>query len=142
MLGNPPSLASFYDVWRRNPGEFIRAEGSSRPSHLSYSAAATAAAGFALRMRAFGIAKGERVIVWGENSPAWVVVLWGCLLEGVIAVPLDFRSSPAFVARIAGLVDARVLLVGEGLAAPDGIERPVWQMEAALGISTSADKFP
>jgi long-chain acyl-CoA synthetase len=141
VLGNPPSLAAFYDIWRRSRGEFLRFEGGARPSRLTYDAAARSAAGFALRMRAFGIGKGERIVLWGENRPAWVVALWGCLLEGVIAVPIDFRSSPALVTRIAGLVEARALLIGDGLVAPTGMACPVWPVDTVLGLSTPVDQF-
>ncbi len=141
MLGNPPSLAAFYDVWRRNAGQFLRYEGGPGAGYMSYDAAARAAAAFAIRLRAFGITKGERIILWGENRPAWVIVLWGCLLEGVIAVPIDFRSSPAFVTRIACIVDARALLIGEGPAAPADIACPVWSIDTVLGLSTPVEKF-
>jgi long-chain acyl-CoA synthetase len=141
VLGNPPSLAAFYDIWRRNRAWFLRYEGGRGAGHLSYDAVARAAAGFALRLRAFGIAKGERIILWGENRPEWIVVLWGCLLEGVIAVPIDFRSSPAFVTRIAGIVEARALLLGDDMARPSGISCPVWPMETVLGLATPDDNF-
>ncbi len=141
MLGNPPSLAAFYDIWRQNRGEFLRFEGGASPSHLSYEATAHAAAGFAQRLRESGIAKGERIVLWGENRPSWIVVLWGCLLEGVIVVPIDFRSSQALVARIVGLVGARVLLNGEGLAAPDGVSCPVWPLDTVLGCGAPDEKF-
>ncbi len=141
MLGNPPSLAAFYDIWRRNPGRFLRYEGGTGAGNLSYDATARAAAAFAIRLRAFGIARGGRIVLWGENHPAWIIVLWGCLLEGVTAVPIDFRSSADFVTRIACIVDARALLIGEGTSAPPDIACPVWSIDAVLGLSTPVDQF-
>ena len=32
---------------------------------------------------------------------------------GVVVVPIDYRSSPAFAARVRGVVDARVVVVGD-----------------------------
>jgi long-chain acyl-CoA synthetase len=142
VLGNPASLAAFYDTWRRHPGQFLRFEGGPGARHLSYDAAARLAAAFAIRLRAFGIAKGERIVLWGENRPEWVIVLWGCLLEGVIAVPVDVRSSAAFVVRIACITGARALLIGEGVASPAGIACPVWPVDTVLGLSTPVDRFP
>ena len=50
---------------------------------------------------------------WGENRPEWIACYWGCLLAGIIVVPIDYRSSADFVAKVRGVVDARVMLVGE-----------------------------
>ena len=58
------------------------------------------------------------MLFWSENRPEWVVALWGSILEGVIAVPLDFRSSAALVERIAAIVNARALLIGDAVGSP------------------------
>lgn len=71
-------------------------------------------------------------MLWGENRPEWVVVLWACLLEGVVAVPLDFRSSAAMVRRVVEIVAARALLIGPGLEQPADLPCPVWPMRTAL----------
>ena len=39
------------------------------------------------------ITPGDRVILWGENSAAWIAVFFGCLLRGVLVVPLDAVAS-------------------------------------------------
>ncbi len=57
--------------------------------------------------------KGDKVLVWGENRPEWIVCYWGCLLLGVVVVPIDYRSSPAFASRVRGVVDASVVVVGD-----------------------------
>ncbi len=47
-----------------------------------------------------GLSKGDEVIVWGPNCPQWVLIFFGCLRAGVIAVPLDLRSAPDYVERV------------------------------------------
>jgi len=141
LIGNPPSLAAFYSRWGQNKGEFLRYEGDLGASHVTYSQAAGAAAAFAEYLRSAGIAKGERVLLWGENRPEWVIAVWGCLLEGVVAVPVDFRSSAAIVERIAGIVQARALLLGEGLSAPSGLLCPVWPMHNVMEAPRAAHTF-
>ena len=47
-----------------------------------------------------GLTKGDQVILWGPNSPQWVLILFGCLRAGVVAVPLDLRSTPDYVERV------------------------------------------
>ena len=70
-----------------------------------------------------------------------MVALWGCLLEGVVAVPIDFRSSASVVQRIAAIVDARALLLGDGLTAPEGLPCPVWPMRGVLAQPRSVSDF-
>ena len=47
-----------------------------------------------------GLEKGDQVVLWGPNSPQWVLILFGCLRAGVVAVPLDLRSAPDYVERV------------------------------------------
>lgn len=48
-----------------------------------------------------GLSKGHRAVLWAPNCPQWVAAWFGCLRAGVVAVPLDLRSAPDFVARVA-----------------------------------------
>ena len=137
VIGNPPSLAAFFSLWSQSSGEFLRYEGDVGPIRLTYAATAAAASAFATRLRDSGIHPGERVIFWCENRPEWIVALWGCLLEGVIAVPIDFRSSSTVVQRIAGIVSARALLIGEGLTPPDSLPCPVWSMRGVIASGST-----
>lgn len=127
MIGYPPSLAAFFEIWRKASGDFLRYEGDFGTMRLSYESVAAAAAGFAAKLRAGGIQKGERILLWGENRPEWIVVLWGCLLEGVVLVPIDFRSSAEFLGRVAGIVSARAVVIGEGMSPPD-VTCEIWRL--------------
>lgn len=138
MIGNPPSLAAFFQNWSRNKGDFLRYEGDLGHTRISYRLASSAAAGFAEYLRANGIATGDRIVLWGENRPEWILALWGCVLSGVVAVPVDFRSSPAMVSRIAQIVEARALLLGEGLNAPPDIGCRIWPMRQVLEVPRAA----
>ena len=53
-----------------------------------------------------GIGKGERVMLWGENSAQWVGAFFGCTLRGVVVVPMDDAASADFAARVSGQVEA------------------------------------
>ncbi len=59
-----------------------------------------------------GVAVGDRVVLWGENSAEWLGVFFGCLLRGVIAVPLDATGSTEFANRVVKDVSAK-LIVGD-----------------------------
>jgi long-chain acyl-CoA synthetase len=142
LLGKPPSLATFFSSWSRHKGEFLRFEGGIGAGHLTYHSAARSVAGFATRLREAGVGPDAKILLWGENRPEWIVALWACLLEGVVPVPVDFRSSPSLVERIATIVDAQALLIGEGLPVPSGLHCPVWPMRFALEHQTEIPAFP
>ena len=58
---------------------------------------------------------GDRVLLWGENSAEWVAAFYGCLLRGVMAVPLDAFGSADFANRIATDVKPALAVGDAGL---------------------------
>jgi long-chain acyl-CoA synthetase len=94
-------------------GEFLVYDDGYRVRGHTYEEVGRAARGFAVRLAAAGLKKGDKVVFWGENRPEWIVCYWGCLIAGVIVVPIDYRSSVEFVRKVRGLVEARIVLVGE-----------------------------
>ena len=63
---------------------------------------------FARALEAQGIGKDDKVLIWGENCAEWVVAFFGCLLRGVVVVPIDKIAAPDFAERIAQQVDAKL----------------------------------
>jgi len=93
------------------------------------------AGGFAARVHDAGLRKGDAVVFWSENRPEWIAAFWGCLLRGVVVVPIDYRSSPDFLLRVSRIVSAKLVLVGQDVpplhAAPgtsDSLAAPVWAL--------------
>jgi long-chain acyl-CoA synthetase len=104
-------------------GEFLAYDDGYRRRVHTYDEVGRAARGFAARLAAAGLRKGDKVVFWGENRPEWIACYWGCVIAGVVVVPIDHRSSPSFVARVRRLVDARVMLLGDDIpAAPEGTD--------------------
>jgi long-chain acyl-CoA synthetase len=94
-------------------GDFlVYDDGYKRRIH-SYEDVGRAARGFAARLSAAGIRQGDKVILWGENRPEWIACYWGCLISGIIVVPIDYRSSVDFVRKVAIIVESRLALVGD-----------------------------
>ena len=60
---------------------------------------------------------GDRVVLWGENSAEWIGVFFGCLLRGVIAVPLDAAGSSEFANRVVTDVSPKLIVGDRGLLA-------------------------
>src|SRR5687767_8310551 len=81
-----------------------------RTVRWSYREIAEASYQFARELEARGIGKKDRVMIWGENCPEWVVAFFGCLLRGVVTVPMDDIAAPEFVGRVYYQVDARLLV--------------------------------
>ena len=55
-----------------------------------------------------GLTMGDQVILWGPNSPHWVLIFFGCIRAGVVLVPLDLRSAPDYVARVVSRTDPKL----------------------------------
>ena len=55
-----------------------------------------------------GLSKGDQAVLWGPNSPQWVLIFFGCLRAGVVVVPLDLRSAADYVQRVISLVSPKV----------------------------------
>jgi long-chain acyl-CoA synthetase len=68
---------------------------------------------FARELEARRISRGDRVLFWGENSAEWIAAFFGCLLRGVVVVPLDLKSAPDFAARVQQQVSAKLLMADE-----------------------------
>lgn len=103
------SIADFLAEFERLGGETAYAEQSGyRTVRWSYCEVAQTAYRFARELNARGIGKGDRVVIWGPNSAAWVSAFFGCANRGVIAVPMDDAASPDFVERVARQVGAKL----------------------------------
>jgi len=107
------TLIDFFRDLARLRGEFLVYDDGYRRRRHSYGDVARAARGMAAKLGAAGLRKGDTVIFWGENRPEWIACFWGCLIAGLVVVPIDYRSSPEFVARVRRLVRARIVIVGD-----------------------------
>ena len=103
-------LATIIDDFRRMDRDIalVRYQGNRRRV-TTYGELARLAGRFAALLEKRGIAEGERVLIWGQNSAEWLGTLHGCVLRGVLAVPLDAFGTAEFVARVAA--DAKPKLV-------------------------------
>jgi long-chain acyl-CoA synthetase len=81
-----------------------------RSERWSYQQVAEAAFRFSRELDARGIGKGDRIFLWGPNSAEWVAVFWGCILRGVVVVPLDDIAAPDFFLRVHQQVSAKLLV--------------------------------
>jgi long-chain acyl-CoA synthetase len=107
------TLLDFFADLAAARGEFLVYDSGFRSHAYTYADVARASRAFAARLHAAGLRKGDTVLFWSENRPEWIVALWGCLLQGVVAVPIDYRASVDFVRRVRAIVRGRLILTGD-----------------------------
>jgi long-chain acyl-CoA synthetase len=108
-----PNLATLIDDFRRADREIavVRYKGNRR--HVTtYGQIASLAGRFATLLAQRGIGPGDRVLIWGESCAEWIAAFHGCILRGVLAVPLDAAGAADFAARVAADVQPK-LAVGD-----------------------------
>ena len=121
------NLLSLFREFERYGGEvaFVQRRGYRRQA-WSYTKLAAVATARALELKRRGVRTGDRVLIWGPNSAEWTAAFWGCLLCGVVAVPMDDGATIDFVGRVTR--DAGVKLIfssGEKAALDPAIPRLV-----------------
>jgi len=118
---------------------FLAYDDGYRTWTWTYGDLAAAARGFARRLRDQHVAAGQAIAIWSENRPEWIAALWGALLEGVVVVPIDYRASPEFLQKVAGIVDAKAILVGDAVdAAAIGSARSTWNLAEIFRLKPEA----
>ncbi|HEX7484531.1 MAG TPA: AMP-binding protein [Vicinamibacterales bacterium] len=119
---NRDTLVGFFEDLGSKTGEFLVHDDGYRTRRYRYQDVAAAARGFAGRLHETGLRKGDAVLLWAENRPEWIAAFWGCVIAGIVVVPIDYRSSLEFARRVGATVRARVALVGDDVPAVDAEE--------------------
>jgi long-chain acyl-CoA synthetase len=134
------TLLDFLHDFEGLTNEFLIYDDGFRTERFTYQQVAASAHAFATRLRAASVVQGDRIILYSENRPEWLMALWGALLAGVVAVPIDFRSNADLVRRIDGIVQAKIILTGEevNLPASDRVW-PLADLSKATGTSLPAN---
>ena len=107
------TLVDLFRTLEQRHGEFLVYDDGYRVWRYTYTDVTRAARGFAAKLATHGVAKGDKVMLWGENRPEWIACYWGIQLAGAIAVPIDYRSSAEFTHKIGRIVGAKIILVGD-----------------------------
>jgi long-chain acyl-CoA synthetase len=107
----PQTLAEYPQLHlaRRNEIAYVHRRGL-RTLRWTYGQVAKLAFRFARELENQGIGKGDRVLLWGDNSAEWVGAFFGCMLRGAVAVPMDRIAAPDFAQRVISDVDAKLVV--------------------------------
>ena len=116
-MGSRTSLLSLLDDAALRGEEFAFVQRRDlRAERWTYAQLVATAYRFARELEARGIGPGDRVLLWGPNSGAWVAAWFGCLARGAVVVPLDEASTPDFIERIQQQVNAKLIVCDEAIA--------------------------
>lgn len=79
-----------------------------RAERWTYREVAEEACRFARELEMRGIHRGESVLIWGDNSPEWVAAFLGCILQGVVVIPMDRISAVEFARSVCLQVEPKL----------------------------------
>jgi long-chain acyl-CoA synthetase len=122
------TLVDFFHDLAGARGTFLVYDDGFRTHAYSYADVARASRTFGARLREAGLGPADKVVFYAENRPEWIVAFWACILNGIIVVPIDYRSPPEFLERVSRIVSAKLVLVGEDVPALSAQATPVWKL--------------
>jgi long-chain acyl-CoA synthetase len=94
-------LVSLVDDFRHNGDEIaVVMHRGVRRHATTYQQLAQLAGRFSAELLRRSIAPGERIALWAENSAEWIGIFFGCILRGVLVVPLDAAGSSSFAQNV------------------------------------------
>jgi long-chain acyl-CoA synthetase len=98
---NRQHVASLVDDFARYEKQIaVVSRHGLRERRTTYGELASLARRFAAELVNRRIEKGDRILIWGENSAEWVAAFFGCVMRGVLPVPLDLGSTQDFARRV------------------------------------------
>lgn len=117
------SVVESLSLWGEGPAYAHRR--GYRTERWSYDQVLRTARQFARELESRGVAKGDRVLLWGDNSAEWATAFFSCVLRGAVAVPMDRVASIDFAMKVADQVDAKLLVVSREIAAFCGTRKVI-----------------
>ncbi|MGA7410913.1 MAG: AMP-binding protein [Bryobacteraceae bacterium] len=113
MPAQPPirtTLASLVTDFERHAQDVaVVSKAGLRRQATTYAELSRLTGRFAAELERRGIQKGERVLLWGDNGAPWIAAFFGCVLRGVVAVPIDAHSSAGFAEKVRSDVRPRLV---------------------------------
>ncbi len=106
-------------------------EGLTRTTFIEWREASASCAG---RLHALGLKKGDRVVLSGENRPAWPIAYFGILRAGGVAVPVDPKLRGLELANVIRSSGANIAIWGAEVEREGGADA-----RAAVGDLTVLD---
>ena len=107
--------------------------------HWSYAEVLRRSRIAAWRLRALGLAPGDRILTWSPSTPSLPAAYFGAMYARLVYVPLDARMAPDTITRIVERSGAVRLVLGTGRDAPDPSEVGLERFPTTLVEDLTAD---
>jgi len=88
---------------------YLDDEGLTRTTFVEWREMSATVAG---RLASLGVGKGDRVLLSGDNRPAWPIAYFGILRAGAVAVPVDPKLPASQLANVIASSGAKVAIFG------------------------------
>ncbi len=135
------SLLTFAKMYAAHGSEMaVRQHRGYRTQSWTYGQIMAQANRVARELDLRGVKKGDAVLLWGQNSAEWMMAFFGCLLGGVVAVPIDDGSSTDFANRVAQEVNARLIFVSRDHV--ESVSIPSIALESLVELTARYDNSP
>jgi long-chain acyl-CoA synthetase len=108
-------LIDFFDRYIRGHTEALAYDDGFRRWSYTHDQLRATAETFAGRLAKAGLQAGDRLLIWSDSRPEWVAAFWGCMLGGIVVIPVDAGASPDLVGRIVKVAEPRAFILGDGL---------------------------
>lgn len=132
------SLLNFVEKYARNGREVaLRQRRGYRMESWTYAQVGAQANRVARELEVRGLGKGDAALLWGHNSAEWICAFLGCVLRGVVVVPIDHGSTLEFAERVAREVKAKLTFRAQ--AHPEVASIPSLSFESLAEVISSRD---
>ncbi|HYP14369.1 MAG TPA: AMP-binding protein [Bryobacteraceae bacterium] len=127
---NRENLLGIFQDFSDRDDTFLVHDDGLRIRQFSYRNVGKAARAFASRLESAGIGKDDKLLIWAENRPEWIVALWGGLLRGAVLVPVDYRASSELLRSIQNVAQAKLLLTGDDVKLETELGCDTWSLNS------------
>ncbi len=104
----------FYNNLAKNKANYYY-RGKFRTWKYSFGQVLDKALRFSALLEEKEIKKGDKVVIRAESGPEWLMVFLGCLMAGVVVVPLDLHSGKDLMKMVVGDSEPKLLVIGQEL---------------------------
>ncbi len=145
-IGDWPNLVAMFLAQAEKHGAqpflWEKSEGAYRP--LSWQAVADQVAALAASLQAYGLAKGDRVILLSQNSPRWVIADLAIMAAGGVTVPTYTTNTAGDHAHILADSGAAMAVVSTAALARPFLEaaRRVRSIKRVIAMEDLGDIDP
>ena len=137
------SLLSFVEKYARNGREVaLRQRRGYRMESWTYARVGAQANRVARELEVRGLGKGDAALLWGYNSAEWICAFLGCVLRGVVVVPIDHGSTLEFAERVAREVKAKLTFRAQAHPEVGSIPSLSFESLAEAISSRDASSYP